>query len=524
MTGQVVAVGREFLALGAEAVRIAAGRCDLQPQKGDRRFADPAWSDNAAYRRLLQSYFAGCRTADNLVANLEREHSPHAQVLRLAADVVTSALAPTNFLATNPAALKRAVDTGSMSLLRGLRNLARDAVGNGGMPSTAKRGALRVGEDLALTPGSVVARDEVAEVIRYHPTTDEVREIPTLVVPPPIGRYYFLDLAPGRSFVEYSVARGIQMFMLSWRNPSREQAHWNLATYAQRVQQAIDEVREVTGQDEVNLMGFCAGGIIATVALNDLAAREARQPASLSLAVTLLDWAGRDPLNALASSPVLSLVRWRTRRAGVIDARSLGAAFAWLRPNDLIWTFWVNNYLMGDDPPVFDILAWNDDGTNLPACLHLEFLDIFENNPLSIPGARSFLGAPVDLGRIVLPNFVVGAVNDHLTPWRGTYRSTELLGGESTYVLSNAGHIASLVNPPDNPKASYCAGPGAGELDAEAWRASAQEHRGSWWEAWAGWTAERAGDLVAAPVALGASDRPVLSEAPGLYVRDLEPT
>jgi polyhydroxyalkanoate synthase len=338
------------------------------------------------------------------------------------------------------------------------------------------------------------------------------------VVPPPIGKFYFLDLAPGRSFVEHAVEHGIQTFTLSWRNATREHAEWGIDAYAQRVLDAIDEVREVTGQDEINLIGFCAGGIVATVALNELAARGERKVASASFGVTLLDWGGNNPINVFRSRTVRRLARWSSRRKGVIDARTMGGAFTWMRPDDLIWKYWVNNYLLGQDPPAFDILAWNADGTNLPARLHKEFLDVFGNNPLPNSGSRCYLKAPVALSSIDLPTFVVGAVNDHLTPWRGTYRTTELLGGESTYVLSNAGHIAALVNPPTNRKASYFVGPRSGEVDASAWRAGAVERPGSWWSAWVEWTAERAGQKVDAPHGLGSAGHPVLGAAPGEYV------
>ncbi len=524
LIGQGGALGREATILCAELLRIGIGRSEVAPQRGDGRFRDPAWEENPAYRRVVQAYLAACRTVDNLVDGAEGNDWRRAEKARFLLGILTSAAAPTNMLAGNPAAMKRALDTGGQSLLKGFKNWAGDIRSNRGMPSMSKPGALKVGEDLALTPGGVVSRDEVAELIQYSPATTKVYERPTLVVPPPIGRFYFLDLAPGRSFVEYSVSRGLQTFLVSWRNPTKEQAGWDIDTYAERVLAAIDEVREVTGSEDVNVIGFCAGGILNSAVLNKLAADGDKRIHTAAFAVTLLDFGMSAPIGAFSSAKLLSFANWNSRRKGIIDARSMGGVFAWMRPNDLVWNYWVNNYLLGQDPPVFDILSWNADGTNLPAKLHGEFLDIFANNPLVGEGERTFLDTPLDVSTIDMPKFVTGAINDHLTPWRGTYRTTEVMGGPATFVLSNAGHIASLVNPPGNPKASYFTGQPAGAVDADTWRETAEQKSGSWWEAWADWTTDVAGAQVPARKRLGSRAHPMLAEAPGLYVRDQLPT
>jgi len=359
-------------------------------------------------------------------------------------------------------------------------------------------------------------------VIQYRPATEQVQARPVLIVPPPIGRYYFLDLRPGRSMVEYAVGRGLQTFMLSWRNPTREQADWTLDTYAGRVLTAIEAVREVTGAQDIDVIGFCAGGILTTLALNHLAALGHMPVHSASYAVTLLDWGQEVPIKAFSASKLLALARWNSARAGVISARDMGGAFTWMRPDDLVWKSWVNNYLMGDKPPAFDILAWNADGTNLPAALHAQFLDIFENNPLATPGRLTCLGTPVDLSTIKLPIYVTGGVSDHLTPWTSCYRTTQLMGGSSTFVLSNAGHIQSLVNPPGNPKAVFYTGAEPGP-DAEAWLASAEKHTGTWWANWADWLIAQSSGTKDAPAELGSAEHPALDEAPGCYVRDVVP-
>ena len=520
---QGTTVAQEVTRLGVELTRIAWGLSDVAPAKGDRRFTDPAWTSNPAFRMIGQSYLASAQALDRIVAAMGDGRSDNrAEQARFTANIVTSAAAPTNFLATNPAALKRAFDTGGMSLARGARNLVHDIRHNGAMPSMIEPGAFEVGRDLAVTPGAVVAREAVAEVLQYAPATDTVFARPVLVVPPPISRFYFLDLRPGRSFAEYAVSRGLQTFLLSWRNPTAEQGSWDLDAYARAVLAAIDTVREITGSPDVNLIGFCAGGIIATTVLNYLAALNDRRVHSMSYAVTLLDFGLRAPITAFSGRRLIAFAGRRSRRKGIITSRQMGSAFTWLRPDDLVFNYWVNNYLMGEPPPAFDILAWNADGTNLPGALHGQFLDIFRDNLLAQPGALQVLGTPLQLQKITLPAFVTGALTDHLTPWKGCYQTTRLLGGPATFVLSYSGHIASLVNPPGNPKAYYWTGGPPGQ-DPDQWLAGAQKQQGSWWEAWADWIAARSGDPRPRPETLGSVLHQELGPAPGLYVRDMAP-
>jgi polyhydroxyalkanoate synthase len=521
--GQGTAVTRESLKLTRELVRIGLGRSSIAPDKGDRRFTDPAWESNPVFHRLEQSYLAASESLDRLVEGLDGRVSDRtAETARFAGGLLTSAASPTNFFWTNPAAIKKAFDTGGASLLRGTRHLLHDLRHNGGFPEMVDRSGFEVGRNLAVSPGAVVERDEVGEVIQYSTGSDVVFERPVLVVPPPIGRFYFLDLAPGRSFVEFASGQGLQVFMLSWRNPTSEQGHWDLDTYAARVSSAITTVQEVTGAPDVNLMVFCAGGIISTVALSHMAANGDDRVHSVSYAVTLLDFGERAPIAAYNSSGLISFARRRSLRKGIITSQQMGSAFTLMRPNDLLFNYVVNNYLLGEKPPAFDILAWNADGTNLPGALHAQFLDIFRHNLLVQPGAVQVLGTPVDLSSIKAPMFVTGAVTDHLTPWRGCYRTTQLLGGESTFVLSYSGHIASLVNPPGNPKAHYWVG-GPPVPDPEEWLRGAERRSGSWWERWVEWVEPFSGPKKPAPSRLGSSSRPPLEPAPGLYVRDKVP-
>jgi polyhydroxyalkanoate synthase len=517
------AISREGAQLTRELARIAVGRSEVAPSKGDKRWKDPAWETNPVFHRIEQSYLATSEAVQNVLEEIEGTvPAKRAESARFALGLLTSAAAPTNFLATNPSALKRAFETGGQSLVRGTRHFLHDLRHNGGMPSMADPDAFEVGETLATTPGAVVERDEVGELLQYASTTETVFDRPILVVPPPIGRFYFLDLSPGRSLAEYLVAQSMQTFMLSWRNPTVEEGDWTLDTYAERVSRAIDTVREITGADDVNVIGFCAGGIITTGLLNHLEATGDSRVHSMSYAVTMLDFSAHSPITAFAGKGLLAFAKRRSTKKGIITSRQMGGAFTLLRPDDLVFNYWVNNYLMGEKPPAFDVLAWNADGTNLPGALHGQFLDIFRDNPLVRPGGMEILGTPLDVSTVKVPTFVTGAVSDHLTPWKSCYRTTQLVSGDSTFVLSYSGHIASLVNPPGNPKAHYWVG-GEPVADPDEWLAGAERRTGSWWEAWHEWLTPKSGDHK--PASRPGSDaHPVLGPAPGLYVRDELPT
>jgi polyhydroxyalkanoate synthase len=502
--------------LTAESVRIALGRSAVEPDKGDRRFADPTWTDNPAYRRLKQGYLAWSEAVESVVEAADVDWRTRERA-RFAAGILTSSLAPTNTLPGNPAALKRVLETGGGSLLSGARHFVDDLLHNGGMPRQVDTSGFKVGENLAVTPGSVVYRDEVFELLQYQPATPTVRARPVLMIPPPINKYYFLDLAPGRSFIEHAVSKGIQFFVMSWRNPKKDHAHWDLDTYARAVVDAIDVACEISGSDSVNALGMCAGGIITATVLSHLAQSGDGRVNSVSFGVTLLDWDSPAMVGAFQSRGLLSIARRKSQRAGVLDARSLGTVFTWMRPNELVWNYWVNNYLMGKEPPAFDILAWNDDKTNLPGRLHGQFLDIFAGNLLVKPGGISVLGTPVDLSTIKIDNYVTGGLSDHLTPWDGCYRATQLLPGRSTFVLSPTGHIQTQVSPPGNPKSHYFVDGEPGP-DPDEWRARAERRPGTWWDHWIEWVTARAGDDKPAPAKLGSRRHPVLGPAPGTYV------
>lgn len=497
-------------------VRSMLGIGDKEIPGKDPRFSDPAWRDHPLYRRLGQSYFAFCETVDRIAdRNPEWRKRERARFL---SGVLTSTLAPTNTLLGNPAALKRAFETGGTSLVRGAMNVVDSLLNNKGMPRQAKESAFRLGENLAATPGAVVFRNEMLELLQYQPTTVEVTELPTLLIVPPIGKYYFMDLAPKRSFVEYAVSRGVPMFVTSWRNPGPEQGHWGVDDYVQTLLDVVDVVCEISGSDKLNTLGMCAGGILTSMMLAVMAERGDKRVNAAAFGVMLLDFDAEAPIGALKSKSVLGLGRRRSASKGILPASNLANVFAWMRPNDLVWNYWANNYLMGKEPPSFDILSWSVDGTNLPARLHSQFLDIFEHNLLAKPGALKVLGVPINLRRVTVETFATGALTDHLTPWKACYQSIQLLGGsKKTFVLSNAGHIASLVNPPGNPKATYWLG-GKPVGDPEQWRTNATQKSGTWWAVWADWTLARSGPLRAAPKGPGNARHVAIDAAPGRYV------
>jgi polyhydroxyalkanoate synthase len=499
----------------AEQLRVLIGVSKVAPDAKDRRFTDSAW-ENPLWRRLAQSYLgtrnAVLGTVDDL--NLDEKSADRA---RFALMQITEALAPTNVLPGNPAAMKRAVHTKGWSLVRGARNMVSDWRHNGGMPSQVDTRPFSVGGNVAVTPGAVVYRTPVFELIQYQPATDKVRERPVLIVPPQINKFYFLDLAPGRSFIQHGVIQGLQMFVISWRNPAAAQRDWSLDTYVNACLEAAEVASEIAGTPDLHMVGFCAGGITQSLLLGHLAATGRDLVASSTLAVTTIDTEAKSTMNMFATRRSMQTAIAQSRRKGVLSGRELARVFAWVRPNDLVWNYWVSNYLMGEDPPAFDVLAWNSDSTNLPAALHAEFIHLFMDNALLQPAKLSVLGTPVDLSKVTTDLYIVGAMTDHLVPWQAAYVATQAYGGSSRYVLSNSGHIQALVNPPGNPKASFLTSDET-PPDVDVWLKSATRHIGSWWTDWARWTAERAGAERDSPTRLGNDLHRPLAPAPGTYV------
>ena len=492
------------------------GRSTVTPHKGDRRFADPAWVSHPFYRRLGQAYLTVERAIGDAVEDADIDWSTRERA-RFAAGILASGLAPTNTLVGNPTALKHAFDTGGASLVRGGRNLLGD-LRHTRMPRQVDASPFTVGENVGATPGEVVFRNEVLEIIQYTPTTPTVRTVPLLIVWSVINRHYILDLGKDRSFIEYAVAQGLQVFVTSWRNPTAKQADWNLDTYAQALLDATDAIREITGSEQIGTVGLCAGGQLLAAVMAHLRGAGDDRVAHAAFGVSQIDMSVPN-VAALALHPALTgVTRVATEATGVVDGRAIAAVFSWLRPTELVWNQWVNNYLMGKDAPQYDILAWNNDTTRVPGALQRDLLRIAMDNLLVTPGGLNLLGTPVDLGAITADTYVVGAETDHLVPWQGAYRSTQLLGGDSTFVLSGGGHIQHLVNPPGNPKAHFRTGPVAGHADA--WLADSSQQAGSWWPHWADWAVARSGEERPAPKRLGSRRNRPIEPAPGRYVME----
>jgi polyhydroxyalkanoate synthase len=390
------------------------------------------------------------------------------------------------------------------------------------MVSQVDKRPFKLGENIATSKGAVVHRTEMYELIHYAPTTDEVYEIPQLTIPPQINKMYINDLSPEKSIIKWQVDNGVQTFVISWRNPSKDQGVWGMDEYIASCEEALAVVSEITGSKKVNVSAGCSGGQTASVLASKLAATKNDILGSLTLMVCVLHPKNTDiEAASLVSDNGMKLARQRAAKAGIIKADDLARGFAWLRPNDLIWGYVINNYLLGMDPPAFDVLYWNSDATNLSASLMGDFLTLFEKMAFVEAGTVEMAGHKVDLTKVTADLFILGGVTDHITPWKATYRSTQLFGSKDvTYVLSQSGHMQAILNPPGNPKAKYFVQSKKGKLPetADEWLQGTEEVKGSWWPYWMEWIQARAGKKKAAPADMGSKKHPPMEAAPGLYV------
>jgi len=505
-----------LLSLGGQLGRVLIGDSAYQPHPRDARFSDPTWSQNPFYRRGLQAYLAWQKQTRLWIeeSSLTDDDRARAQFLF---NLVSDAFAPSNSL-LNPLAIKELFNTGGLSLLRGASHLLDDLRHNDGLPRQVDERAFEVGGNLAATPGAVVFRNELLELIQYKPMSEKQYARPLLVVPPQINKFYIFDLGPTNSFVQYMLKQGLQVFMVSWRNPDPRHREWGLSSYVQALEEALNACRSISGSRDPNLMGACAGGLTMAALQGHLQAKkQLRKVRSATYLVSLLDSHFDSPASLFADEQTIEAAKRRSYQRGVLDGGEVARIFAWMRPNDLIWTYWVNNYLMGKTPPAFDILYWNADNTRLPAALHGDLLDFFKLNPLTFPEGLEVCGTPIDLKQVGLDSFTVAGSNDHITPWDAVYRSALLLGGDRRFILANSGHIQSIINPPGNPKAYYLENPKLSS-DPRAWFHDAQRRDGSWWPLWREWISERSGTLKAPREELGNATYPPLGPAPGSYV------
>jgi polyhydroxyalkanoate synthase len=504
-------------ALVRDLIEVLAGQSDIRPSPKDRRFADVTWSQNPFYRVYLGGYLAWCKALDEYIGATTFDERTKARA-RFIAELLTSASAPSNTL-VNPAVLKRVLDTGGGSILHGLRNMLSDLFKNGGLPSQVDQSAFEVGRNLATTEGSVVFRNDVLELIQYKPRTAQVYRIPLLFIPPQVNKYYVFDLSPADSVFDFLLEGGLQVFVISWRNPTARQRDWGMDTYVSAILEAIDAVREICGVEKVSAGAACVGALTLTALQGYYAAGGGESPLNCAThLVSVLDVGTDSMLGMFLTKDVVKAAKAASGVRGVIDGSDMGRFFAWLRPDDLIWSYWVNDYLLGKNPPAFDILYWNADTTRLSAKFHAEILDIYGESRLLDPGKVVVLGRPVDIRQVALDAYFVAGITDHIAHWKHVFRTMRQFSGDRTFVLSAAGHVQSIVNPPAAAaKRQYLLNP-SDVADPDEWLAGAQTEKGSWWGHWRSWLERRSGERIAAPAQLGSAQHPALVKAPGTYV------
>ena len=510
------AVAKEMPWLAGELTKIALGQSDIAPDQRDQRFADEAWRTIPAFRMLGQSYRLLELWMNRVQESVDGSWQEKARA-RFAADVISAALSPTNYLGTNPAALREAVATSGLSLGRGAQNMLRD-MGRGGMPSMVDRKQFKVGKDLAATPGAVVYRDEMFELLQYMPTTPKVRAIPVLMVPPQINRHYIMDLSPGRSLVEFAVSQGIGVFMVVWRNPSsqRGDGKWGLDDYVAAAERAVGVVKKIARTDQLNLLGLCAGGITVSYVLAHLAAVGDESAESATFVVTMLTGDKPNVVGMLDTGQARTALEQAAAKEEIVPGSALRSLFAMLRPNDLVFNYLVSGWLMGKSPAPFDVLAWNDDATRTTAKFAMESsrlaLDGWDGNGPTV------LGVKTDFGKVSCDSYHVGGYTDHITAWRACYDTARLVGGsDKQMTLIRSGHIQSVVYPADSERYDRWYGPPTA-TDPDEWHKTATVENGSWWRPWTEWLIARSGPQKAARATLGNRQYPPLALAPGTYV------
>ncbi|MEB0076944.1 class II poly(R)-hydroxyalkanoic acid synthase [Pseudomonas sp. CCI3.2] len=507
---------RHALALGGQLGRVLIGDVPYPPNPRDARFADPTWQLNPFYRRSLQAYLSWQHQLKSWIDDSSMSKDDRARA-HFIFSLINDAFAPSNTL-LNPMALKELFNSGGSSVVKGLSHMVDDLLHNNGLPSQTTKDAFEVGKTVATTVGSVVFRNELLEVMQYKSMSEKQYAKPLLIVPPQINKYYIFDLSPANSFVQYALKNNLQVFMISWRNPDVRHREWGLSSYVEALEEAMNVVRAITASREINLVGACAGGLTMAALQGHLQAkRQLRRISSATYMVSLLDSQIESPATLFIDEQTLEAAKRRSYQQGVLDGRDMAKIFAWMRPNDLIWSYWVNNYLLGKSPPPFDILYWNNDSTRLPAALHGDLLDFFKHNPLSHVGGLEVCGTPIDLQKVTVDSFSVAGINDHITPWDAVYRSTLLLGGDRRFVLSNSGHVQSILNPPGNPKSNYVENPKLSS-DPRAWFYDGKTVEGSWWPNWLEWIQQRSGEQRETLMVLGNQNYPPMEAAPGTYV------
>jgi polyhydroxyalkanoate synthase len=511
--------GEMLRATAAAAVRAAGGTSAYAPKHGkDRRFSDPAWSSNAGYWWLREIYHDWEESLLEIVRDTNTSPAIK-QKAAFAVQLMIDAVSPSNFVLGNPAVIKKALDTGGLSLAKGARNFVHDLRTNRGVPRQVVAGAHTVGEDMAITPGKVVFRNDLMELIQYAPSTAEVHEIPLLFSPPWINKYYIMDLAPGRSLVQWAVDHGHTAFMISYRNPDEQMRHVKMDDYLiSGPIAALEVVRNITGAEKANLLGLCLGGTLTMATLAYLDAIGMDLINSATFLNTLIDFSEPGLLGVFTDEASIRRLEKTMKRTGFLPKEDMQRSFNLLRTNDLIWNYAVSSWLMGEEPPVFDLLSWNNDSTRMPAEMHAFYLrSCYVKNELA-RGVMELAGQLLDLEKVDQDLYFLSAEQDHIAPWRSSYAGALLPSGDVRFVLSNSGHIAGIVNPP-SPKSIHHVLERDEPLpaDADEWLAAATVHPVTWWEDWAKWIGARAGGMRKSPRMGSRKHRPI-ADAPGTYV------
>jgi polyhydroxyalkanoate synthase len=488
------------------------------PSAADKRFAAPEWHTNPAYRTLKEAYLLasdwllrqGGAAADGMDEAERRRLDFHLRQF-------VEAISPTLFLASNPVALRRAVETGGASLANGARNLLSDL--RAGRLSMVDATAFAPGRNLALTPGKVVHRNALMELIQYAPATETAHQVPLLILPPWINKFYILDLQPKNSMVRHLVAQGFTVFVVSWKNPDASMENTSFESYMDLGPLEASEVmREITGSKAVNVMGYCIGGTLLAMTLAWLAARGDQRFNAATFMVSLQDFSRVGDTAVFLDEPAVDLIEQQMMERGYLDSREMANMFNLLRSSDLIWSNVVNNYLLGEKPPAFDLLYWNSDGTRMTRAAHSWYLrNTYAENNLIKPRRLRLKGEALDLGRVALDTYAVGAEKDHIVPWDAAWRITQLFGGKVRFVLASSGHIAGIINPPGGKGAYWTKDDDRPAATSEEWRQAAVRRDGSWWTDWTAWLARRSGER-AKPPSMGSARHPPLDDAPGRYV------
>ncbi len=504
-----------MVGLGNEMVRIVTGQSNIEPRKDDHRFADANWKVNPIYRASMQTYLAWCGSLNDLVSDSTLdEHSK--RKARTAIKYLAKSLSPSHSISNNHA-MSRAFETRGASLMHGLRMMTEDVLKHSGIPGKILNDTYRLGENLATTPGSVVYRSELLELIEYRPLKKKTYSIPLLVIPSPINRFYLCDLTPENSLVRYLLNQGQRVFMVSWRNPRWEHKHWGLSDYIDALIECSQVTSSIADSRQLNLFGFSAGGIFAALLADVMKPRRlCPKINAATFAVTNFDTHAESQVGVMINDQIIEASKTVANLRGTMTGEEMARMFAWMRPNGLLWNAWVSNYFLNEDMPSMDIMHWNNDITRIPSGLHCDFLELYRNNPLLEKDDLSVCGSKIDLGRVNCDSYLLAGSTDHITPWEACYQSSAVLGGDKEFVLVNRGHTRSIISPPGIDGARYYTHPENID-DPEDWLSEASHHSGSWWPHWAKWLAPRSGKLVAARAAPGSKNYRPIEAAPGSY-------